>query len=272
MKYKIIALDLDGTLTNTQKEIPQRNIDALHEAQKHGVKVILASGRPIPGIIPIAAKISLEKFNGYVMAYNGGLILDYQSKETLYQKYLQPEYIPYLYNCSKKGDFVILSYKDEAIASEDTENKYVAYAASLNRMPLLHLDNFLETFTFPVPKCLIAGEPEPLHQLELTMARESKGKLSICRSEPFFLEVMPYGIDKANGLAHLLSIIGVDKEEVIAIGDGYNDLNMISYAGLGVALKNAAPEVCQVADYITYNNNNEGGVAEAIEKFVLKRG
>ena len=91
MKYKIIALDLDGTLTNTQKEIPQRNIDALHEAQKHGVKVILASGRPIPGIIPVAAKISLEKFNGYVMAYNGGLILDYQSKETLYQKYLQPE-------------------------------------------------------------------------------------------------------------------------------------------------------------------------------------
>ena len=83
---------------------------------------------------------------------------------------------------------------------------------------------------------------------------------------------MPYGIGKANGLAHLLSIIGVDKEEVIAIGDGYNDLNMISYAGLGVALKNAAPEVCQVADYVMYNNNNEGGVAEAIEKFVLERG
>ncbi|MBO4642011.1 MAG: HAD family phosphatase [Bacteroidaceae bacterium] len=272
MRYKIIAIDLDGTLTDTNKEIPQRNIEALLEAQKRGIKIIVASGRPIPGIVSIADKISLEEYGGYVMAFNGGLIMNYQSKEILYQNYLQPEHLPFLYECSKSGDFVILSYKDGAIASEDIENKYVAYAACLNHMPLLHLENFLETFNFPIPKCLIVGDPEPLHQLELKMKHEIEGKLSIYRSEPFFLEVLPYGIDKAQCLSHLLNIIGIKKEEMIAIGDGYNDLSMIRFAGLGVAMNNAVLEVRQAADFITQNNNDNGGVAEAIDRFVLKGG
>lgn len=272
MRYKIIAIDLDGTLTNTKKEIPQRNIDALLEAQKCGIKIIVASGRPIPGIVPIAERISLEKYEGYVMAFNGGLILDYQSKEILYQNNLQPEHLPFLYECSKSGDFVILSYKDGAIAAEDTENKYVVYAASLNHMPLLHLDNFIETFNFPVPKCLIVGDPDSLHQLEIKMRHEVQGKLSIYRSEPFFLEALPLGIDKGKCLAYLLSIIGVEKEDVIAIGDGYNDLSMIQYAGLGVAMKNAVSEVRLAANYVTHNTNDDSGVAEIIEKFVLKGG
>jgi len=270
MRYRILAIDLDGTLTNTEKEIPQRNLEAVLEAQKRGVKIVIASGRPTPGIIHIAEKIQLERYGGYVMAFNGGKIIDYKTKETLYENCLQPEYLPYLYNCSRKGNFDILSYKDGAIASENIDNEYVVYAASLNRMPLLHLDSFVETFTFPVPKCLIVGDPDELHQLELEMKGEMGSKLSIFRSEPFFLEILPSGIDKAKCLQQLLDIIGIKKEDVITIGDGYNDANMIRFSGLGVAMKNASTEVQQVADYVTIKNNNEGGVAEVIEKFVLK--
>ena len=92
--------------------------------------------------------------------------------------------------------------------------------------------------------------------------------LSVYRSEPFFLEILPKGIDKAQCLTQLLEKIGIQREEIIACGDGYNDLTMIQYAGLGVAMENAVLPVRSAADFVTYSNNDDG-VAHVVEKFLL---
>lgn len=130
------------------------------------------------------------------------------------------------------------------------------------------VDNFLEAVHFPVAKCLIVGDPERLAILEKEMYEHLKDRMGVFRSEPYFLELVPKGIDKAQSLAVLLKEIGMTKEEMIAIGDGFNDLSMIKYAGLGVAMANAQEVVRQNADYITLSNE-EDGVAAVVEKFIL---
>ena len=130
------------------------------------------------------------------------------------------------------------------------------------------VDHFLEVIKFPIAKCLIVGEPTRLAVLEKEMYEHLKDRMGVFRSEPYFLELVPKGIDKAQSLAVLLKEIGMTKEEMIAVGDGFNDLSMIQYAGLGVAMANAQEIVRQNADYITLSNE-EDGVAAVVEKFIL---
>lgn len=265
--YRILALDLDGTLTNSKKEITPRTFDVLMEAQQKGLRLVLASGRPIEGVQPLAAKLCLKDFGGYILAFNGGLIIECSTGKPIYQKLLDVAFYPHLYEVGNTDDFKILSYLNHCIASEDIENEYVSYNARLNKMPLRKLESFLEEINFPEPKCLIVGNEAKLAILEKELAAYYSGIMSIYRSEPFFLDILPLGIDKASCLEFLLHHIGYKREELIACGDSYNDLSMIRYAGLGVAMSNAQPEVKNVADYITLSNE-EDGVAAVVKRFV----
>ena len=268
--YKLLVLDLDGTLTNKQKQITPLTQETLLLAQKNGLKIALASGRPLEGILPIAQQLQLNKYQGYIMAFNGAQIVDCQTKETIYQHFIDPSFYSYLYQKGSTCDFSILSYKDGCIVSEDVTNEYIIYDAKLNNMPLLPADNFLQTVNFPEPKCLIVGDPWKLAVLEEEMKKELKGQLSVYRSEPFFLEIVPMGINKANALSFLLERLHITREEVMACGDGFNDLDLIKYAGLGVAMDNAQDTVKDAADYIT-GSNEEDGVAHVVNKFYLRK-
>lgn len=268
MKYRILVLDLDGTLTNQKKEITEHTRETLIRAQEAGVKIVLASGRPTYGIMPLARQLQLEKYEGYILAYNGGQIIDCKTGELMYENVLDPAVYPYLYKCAKSNGFQILSYKGEYIISEDAENQYVKHEAFLNRMPSKTVPNFLDVINFPVAKCLIVGDPEPLAKLEVVMKKELQDKMNVFRSEPFFLELVPKGIDKARCLSVLLQKLGMTPEEMMACGDGFNDLSMIEYAGMGVAMANAQEVVKKAANYITLSNE-EDGVAYAVEKFIL---
>lgn len=268
MKYKLLVLDLDGTLTNNKKEITPHTLQTLLHAQVNGLKIILASGRPTYGIAPLADILKLDIYEGYILAYNGGQIIDWKTKNILYENVLDPAIYPYLYECAKKNNFVILSYKDEYIVSEDADNQYVRHEAFLNKMKSITVPNFLDVINFPVAKCLIVGDPEPLASLEQEMKATLENQMNVFRSEPFFLELVPKGIDKARSLATLLKGLGISKEEMIACGDGFNDLSMIQYAGLGVAMANAQEVIKNAADYITLSNE-EDGVAAVVEKFFL---
>lgn len=268
MKYKILVLDLDGTLTNKKKEITEHTRETLIRAQEAGVKIVLASGRPTYGIMPLARQLELDKYEGYILAYNGGQIIDCKTGELMYENVLDPAVYPYLYECAKSNGFQILSYKDEYIISENADDQYVQHEAFLNRMPSKTVEKFLDVINFPVAKCLIVGDPEPLAQLEPVMKKELESKMNVFRSEPFFLELVPKGIDKARCLAVLLEELGMTPDEMMACGDGFNDLSMIEYAGLGIAMANAQEVVRQAANYITLSNE-EDGVAHAVEKFML---
>lgn len=269
MKYKVLALDLDGTLTNSEKKITDRTRQTLIRAQEKGLKIVLASGRPPFGIKPIAEQLELKRFGGYILAFNGGAVIDCATGEPIMQRTLDMSLYPYLYSKGNTEDFNILSYLGDDIACEDIEDEYVRYEARLNGMGLRKVGNFLEEIDFPEPKFLIVGNPEKLALLEREIAEHLKGVMSVYRSEPFFLELLPLGIDKADCLDAFLKQIGYSQEDLMACGDGYNDLSMIRYAGMGVAMKNAQKEVLEAADYVTLSND-EDGVAEAVERILLQ--
>ena len=246
MKYKLLVLDLDGTLTNSKKEITRHTKETLIKAQEAGLKVVLASGRPTYGVAPLANELELQKYEGYILAYNGGEII----------------------RCAKENDFAIVTYENEYVLTEKPDDEYVLKEALLNVMKIKKVDNFLEAVKHPITKCLIVGEPSRLALLEKEMYEKLKDRMGVFRSEPYFLELVPKGIDKAQSLSVLLEEIGMTKNEMIAIGDGFNDLSMIQYAGLGIAMENAQDVVKQAADFITLSNE-EDGVAYAVEKFYL---
>lgn len=268
MKYKLLVLDLDGTLTNSKKEITRHTKETLIKAQEAGLKVVLASGRPTYGVAPLANELELQKYEGYILAYNGGEIIDWKTRELMYEKQLDSDLLPYLYRCAKENDFAIVTYENEYVLTEKPDDEYVLKEALLNVMKIKKVDNFLEAVKHPITKCLIVGEPSRLALLEKEMYEKLKDRMGVFRSEPYFLELVPKGIDKAQSLSVLLEEIGMTKNEMIAIGDGFNDLSMIQYAGLSIAMENAQDVVKQAADFITLSNE-EDGVAYAVEKFYL---
>ena len=265
---RLLATDLDGTLLNSRKEITPYTLQVLLEAQKCGVRIVIASGRPMSSTLPVARQLQLETYKGFLLCFNGGLIYDCHAQKTLYTNYLPASYIPMLYEESRKAGFAIMSYVDGSIATEQPEDQYIQYAARINGRPLVHLRSFTETFTQDVPKCIITGEPDPLHVLELQMQARYYSELSIIRSEPFFLEVMNKGVEKGKSLAVLLEMTGIGHEDLMAFGDGFNDGSMLRLAGKGVAMRNAQPEVRAMADDVTASND-EDGVAQYVERHFL---
>ena len=266
--YKLLVLDLDGTLTNSQKKITRKTKEALLKAQENGIKLVLASGRPTYGIVPLADELNLDARGGYILSYNGGEIIFWKTKELLHARLLDSQVIPYLYDCAKRNDLAIITYQDEYIITEKPDDIYVHKEAFLNKMKIKKVDDFLSFIDFPVAKCLITGDPEQLVILEKEMNEHLKGSMGVYRSEPYFLELVPNGIDKAQSLSILLNKLSMTPDEMIACGDGFNDLSMIQFAGLGVAMANAQLAVKEQADFITLSNE-EDGVAHVVERFLL---
>ncbi len=268
MKYKMIVLDLDGTLTNNKKEITPRTKQALMLAQATGVHVVLASGRPTYGIMPLAEELKLKENKGFILAFNGGKIIDCSNNNVLFEQKLNEQLVPLLYQEAMKAGMEILTYQGEGIAATNKDNKYVQHEAFINKMPVMQYDDFLCQLVYPINKCLIVGDPTPLHELELRLIKELEGKMDVYRSADFFLECVPLGIDKARSLERLINSLNISREEIIACGDGYNDLSMIRFAGLGIAMANAAKDIQSEADFVTFSNEDEG-VAHVIEQFIL---
>lgn len=268
MIYQVLALDLDGTLTNSKKEISAPTREALIEIQQAGKKVVLASGRPTKGIAPLAKELHLADYGSYILAFNGGRITDCRSAQVIYNKLLPMDAIAPLYEIIKKYPGVdILTYTDETLISGADMNKYSELESFINHMPIVRPDDFLARITEPVNKFLVTGEPDIIEQVRLEVTNHFRTYLYAYCSDPFFLEIMPPGIDKAHSLTRLLTSIGLTTDQMICCGDGYNDLTMIETAGLGVAMANAQPLVRDSADYIT-KSNDEDGVLHVINQFM----
>lgn len=270
MAYKIIALDLDGTLTNSEKKITPKTKEALFRIQEKGIKVVLASGRPTPGVLPLAEELHLKDYGSYILSYNGARIINCQTNESVCNDTLPKWIIKEVYEEALAQDTGIITYEEGAIVAGNGVDRYIEIEAGINKLPIKEVYNFSEYVTFDVNKCLLTGHDEHMARVERNCARRFGTVLNIYRSEPFFLEIMPKGIDKAQSLDKLLKSLGYTKDELICCGDGFNDLSMIQYAGLGVAMANAQDKVKAAADFIT-KSNDEDGVAYVIEKFIEGR-
>lgn len=271
LPYSIIALDLDGTLTNSEKIITPRTFDALMKAQREGVRLVLASGRPTYGIAALANKLQLADYGGYVLSYNGGRIIDWCEKTVIFSQVVDQKLVPILYDFAEKAQLPIVTYLPEAILASKNEGEYLAEEARINGMPVVVAQNFVEEamqIAGGSTKFLIPGEPELLVQLESEMKAALSEQMEVFRSAPFFLELPPKGIDKAQSLQRLLTHLGLERESLMAFGDGFNDLSMIQFAGQGVAMANAVDEVKSIANFVT-TSNEEDGIAHALEQLLF---
>ncbi len=168
----------------------------------------------------------------------------------------------------RKCDIGLVTYEGNNKLITEDDNKYIQLELKVNQLERITPPNIMEYVTFPVAKYLLAGEPEKVEKAEPIFKQALSKELNIFRSDPFFLEILPLGVDKAYGLERLIKILGISKQDVIACGDGYNDITMLQFAGLGVAMKNATEQTKAAADYITLSND-EDGIAAVIEKFIL---
>lgn len=269
MKYKLLVIDIDGTLLNDNKEITPRTQAALLKVQQMGVHIVLASGRPTCGVMPLAQALELNHYGGFILSYNGGQIINAQTGELLFEKRIDPEMIPYLDKKAKKNDFAIFTYHKDYILTDKPENKHVQEEAILNNMRIIGVDNFPEAIDFSPCKCILTSDDETaLIGLENHWKKRLDGVLNAFRSEDYFLEVVPQFIDKGNTLAVLMEKLKVPTEEVIAIGDGVADVSMLQLAGTSIAMGNASDSVKACADHTT-STNNQDGVAIAVEQTIL---
>ncbi|MGL5382001.1 MAG: Cof-type HAD-IIB family hydrolase [Culicoidibacterales bacterium] len=265
MNYNYLALDFDGTLLTNEHVIDPETLTALLAAQSQGVQLILASGRPTYAMLDFAKQLQTEKFGGYLLSFNGSYMFDLTTNTRISANELQASDVASLYEYSKNFEFSTLIY-DETTILTDKINHYASIEAEITGMPMKEISDFNR----PSAKIIFVHTAEYIDTVENQVKTELSEHYTVSRSLPFFLEVTPKGIDKGASLTKLFSIIGANPESLIACGDGGNDLTMIQFAGLGVAMENARPEVKTAADYITASNN-ERGIVQVVEKFILNR-
>lgn len=263
---KALVLDIDGTLTNSKKEISPATKQAIQDLMKRGQKVILASGRPTPGMRRYEKELELEKYGGYLLSFNGARIVDCYTGEIIYQRLFPPVLLPGLYRFAKNNGCGLITYLGSQVISAFPPDQYVELEARINGLPVKEVENFPEFVDFDVNKCLMTAEPEKAERLEEQLRGQYGNRADVYRSEPFFIEIMPKGVNKADSLDKILPVLGVTRENTVCCGDGFNDISMIAYAGVGVAMGNAQQAVKESADYVTATND-EDGLVQVIEKF-----
>ena len=269
---KVLALDLDGTLTNDRKEITPRTRAALDAALARGVTVVLASGRPIAGVTPVARALDLGQPGraGAILAYNGGAIVDCgPGHRVLWQQVLPASMVPALCRFAAEQNVAIVTYNEEGVVTERPGDPWAQREGFTNKLPMIEVADLAAYVNYPVNKMLITLDPVRLPHVLRAGAERFAGQIDLYPSSPFFIEAVPLGVAKDKSLAALLDRMGFTRENLMACGDGMNDRSMLRYAGVGVAMANAEGPVKAEADYITDADNNHDGVAEAIERFIL---
>lgn len=268
MGYEIIVLDIDGTLVNSKKEVTPHTLKVLTNLQRQGKKVVLASGRPVQGILRYAKLLKLDCYGGYILAYNGGAVIDARNNQVIYSKYFPNEIIPEICKEIAGTNVTVNTYQGDRVIEGNALNEYSDIEAKIVGLETKFVNNFADYVKFDVNKLLLAGDPVEILRLEKTLSQKYKGIIGVFRSEEFFLELVPLGIDKAKSIEVLLNKLGLSQSQCIACGDGYNDITMIQYAGLGVAMGNAVDEVKEAADIVTDINDNDG-VAKIVTEYML---
>ena len=267
--YKLIAIDIDGTLMNDRKEITKEVNDAIQAAKAKGVKVVICTGRPIVGVQSIIEELKLNDEEDFVITFNGALVQNTYSKDVESQITLTYENLKELHELSLKLDSPFQFFDTESLYTPNREiSRYTVHEAHINQIPIHYLPIDEVPKDMLIPKVMFIDEPERLNTIIANIPESLWAKYTFVKSTPFFLEILDPSVSKGNAVKQLAEKLSIKQEEVICIGDGENDLSMVEYAGCGVAMANAVSAVKEVAQFHTLSNN-ENGVAYAIEKLVL---
>ncbi len=269
MQIKMIITDIDDTLVDDDLQVSERTIEVVRMAQEMGVYFVLASGRPTEAIYDVAAKMQLDRNKSFIVSYNGAVIIDLKDDSVIYENKLPMETALSLLKISREEGVFFHTYQDGVILTEQ-DNEYTDIEGDITGLRIKTVNSIPTHLKGDVVKVLMLEEPDKLKAAEKRIKERLGDSLSVYISKPYFLEFMNRGIDKGAALNRLTEYVGIGRENVMAVGDSYNDLAMIVNAGIGVAVSNAKPDVIRIADYVTLCNNTDG-VADVIEKFVLSK-
>ncbi|CAM2362412.1 Cof-type HAD-IIB family hydrolase [Listeria seeligeri] len=278
MTIEAIILDIDGTLLSDNKEITPNTKKALITAQQNGVKLILASGRPTTAMHLYAEQLEMEKYHGLIVSYNGAKVIDCQTNEELFSQALTVAEGKAVLEHMKQFDVKVMIDKDDYMYVNNVYNCFVPYRGEeINiieyesrggNFKLCEKDDLADFLDYPISKILTAGDPTYLQENYQAMMTPFKDSLNCVFTADFYFEFTAQGIDKAKALDTVLKPMGIKAENLIAFGDGHNDITMVRYAGTGVAMQNAVPELKEAANTITLSNN-EDGIAHLLDSLIL---
>lgn len=264
MKYRLLAVDIDGTLLNNKREITAKTKKAIHEAIEKGIIFTISSGRPIQGVEMITKQLEVDI---PVITYNGAMVITGTSKNVIYSCSMREEDVLLIERLGRERNTTMTIWSDNQLFVNRMDERAAKYSQLSGTQPKLYSD-VRELLGKGINKLLWYDEVERINAFEKEMHDRVGTSVNFHTSQPFFLEFVDVNASKAIALEKLGEHFGIKREEMIAIGDGFNDLSMIEYAGLGVAMENAPEEIKRLADYVTLSNENDG-VAHVIAQFIL---
>ena len=266
---KLIALDLDGTLLNSEKKISDRNLAALKAAQDKGVKVVLTTGRPLKAMDFFLHELGTDgREDEYTITFNGGLV-QRNTGEILDKTVFSYDDVARIYEETDKLHIPLDAICEGLVyqIQSDQDSLYAQFNPALTFESIDFSDlSSQQTYN----KCVTAYAQEPLDAAIEQISPELFERYEIFKSREMLLEWSPKNVHKANGLEKLIAHLGIERSQVMACCDEANDLSMIEWAGLGVAMQNAVVIVKEAANVVTPMTNDEDAVAWAIEEYVLK--
>lgn len=266
--YEILALDLDGTLLNEEHKLSEKNKEELAKLKEKDVRIILASGREPTSILPYSRKLDLEEM---VIGFNGGIISDYTGEEIIYEENIDSEVAKdIIKTCEKKDIYNIVFIRNTLYVSNKKDKRFEIFrnysTSKIEEVGSLY--NFIEKNNMwnIIGKLLQCGENEFLSIFKKELERKYSEKIFAQFSLPCFLEVYSSKASKGKALNRITKSYNLNRESVVAIGDGENDISMIEYAKVGIAMENALDRVKEKSDFITLSNSDDG-VSHAIKKY-----
>lgn len=274
MDIKLVAFDMDGTLLNKNKEVEKEEIKALKDLVNKGIKVVLCTGRPLFGTVPIYKTLELDEKEGYIIVNNGCTVHKTSDFSVVDYRDLLKEEIKELYEESKNFDVDFTLFDDNHyfyVGEEKEEaNEKTRFDSTLVYVDLTKI-NIDEAISgkYKMYETMFVGEPENVDKVQEKIVKKLEGKYSFTRSQDYILEVLPVDADKGKALKRLAEKLGIKREEVAAFGDGNNDVEMLQYAGLSIVMGNGTEMAKKAAKYET-DTNDKNGVSKGIYKYILK--
>lgn len=267
---KLVAIDMDGTLLDSDHRLSKENIKAIQELVKKGVHVVLCTGRPKSGVLPYFEELGLSGQH-YAILNNGCALYETENWDLIAYHEVPQNEVEHLFN--QVNDFedvyLTLTTTESYITLGDKVPKLIEEDAKLvfDTSFAISVEDYHKK-PEPIFKAMYVAPKDKMDVFESHVYSILKDQFSTVRSQDYLFEVLPKGITKATGLSELIQSLGYDKSEVMALGDALNDLEMLEFVGLGVAMGNARDEIKEVADVITDTNDNSG-VAKAIYQYIL---
>lgn len=274
MTTKLIALDLDDTLLNSNREISDENVAALQECAKRGIYIVLCSGRAEDAIRPFIKRLNLEGIGcseqgKFLIAINGCSIFDLKANEQIFCKKVESDILLRTNEIAESVGLKSEVYTPDTIYYEK-ETKWTKLDVDLCGLKGAEVENYSDFLKQGFTKMLVPGEPEELQKLQKVLKAEFGNRAVIFTSKPYFLEILPPNCGKGEAITWLANHIGIKVEETMGFGDSMNDESLIRLAGAGVCMSNGLDAIKQIADYVTEKDNDNSGIADFLWKTVLK--